>query len=94
MLSEAAFALISTAFDRRLFHGVCKQDGYRGGWSRWFVSPERDCLGPAKTEIAARKVFGLADDDIFIPPIFVTEQDSVTSRGVAWINGLLDKYRE
>jgi len=93
VLSESAYVLTSG--------GVCRSTSYpyahavsewRGDWGRWSGQYEREMSREAKIE-HMKTVLGLGEDDILLPAVHMRDQD-ILDNPVAWINGLLDKYRD
>jgi len=94
ILSESAYAMADTVFDRKLVHDLgYAEEEFTGGWAIW------QKIG---TLSDARRVVDLADEDVWSPPVMrpgikssAEERDlnQIVEDPVKWINGLLDRYR-
>jgi hypothetical protein len=93
ILSEAAYALTSQGIMRGLSFEYAKQlYEWKGRWGRWTMKEEWSKNEDEKIA-HMRKVLNLTEDDILISAVHSQEAEKIFANPVAWINRLLDKYR-
>lgn len=96
VLSESAYILTSAGFYRSVSYEYAHGFGWEGSWGAWVCSSVSRGPGqklPREEKIAhMKKILGLGEDDVLVPPVDPKTMREM-SDPVAWVNGLLAKYR-
>lgn len=92
VLAEAAHCLTATSFYRALSYQLAKYYGWDGGWAQWYL----DCENSEEAiEKAIRRQVGANEDDLVVPPMAIMHgaHEEMINTPAAWINRIMDKYR-